>query len=84
LQKFKLNIANTVISQENAGLSTMNTDQLLDLFQLTDTTENAGKKPEKVGDKASMKDVLGNLEELWDARQYQEEYDIDAFLESLK
>lgn len=34
LQKFKMNIANTVISQENASLQSMGTDQLLDLFTL--------------------------------------------------
>lgn len=34
LQRFKLNIANSVISQENASLSSMGTDQLLDLFHV--------------------------------------------------
>lgn len=34
LQKFKMNIANTVISQENTSLQSMGTDQLLDLFTL--------------------------------------------------
>lgn len=34
LQKFKMNIANTVISQENSSLQSMGTDQLLDLFTL--------------------------------------------------
>lgn len=39
LQKFKLNIANTVISQENSSLLSMNTSDLLELFQLSDATE---------------------------------------------
>lgn len=34
LQKFKMSIANTVISQENASLQSMGTDQLLNLFTL--------------------------------------------------
>lgn len=34
LQKFKMNIANTVISQENTSLQSMGTEQLLDLFTL--------------------------------------------------
>ena len=38
LQKFKLNIANTVISQDNSGLKSMNTAELLDLFHLSSTT----------------------------------------------
>lgn len=36
LQKFKMTIANTIISQDNASLKTMGTDQLLDLFSLDD------------------------------------------------
>jgi len=39
LQKFKLNIANTVISQENSSLLSMNTSELLDLFQLSEASE---------------------------------------------
>lgn len=34
LQKFKMSIANTVISQENSSLQSMGTDQLLNLFTL--------------------------------------------------
>lgn len=34
LQKFKMSIANTVISQDNASLQSMGTEQLLDLFTL--------------------------------------------------
>ena len=34
LQRFKMNIANSVVNQENNSLRTMNTDQLLDLFDL--------------------------------------------------
>lgn len=39
LQKFKMNIANTVISQENASLQSMGTEQLLDLFTLDKVEE---------------------------------------------
>lgn len=34
LQKFKMSIANTIISQDNASLQSMGTDQLLNLFSL--------------------------------------------------
>jgi TATA-binding protein-associated factor len=37
LQRFKLNIASSVVNEQNAGLSTMNTNQVLDLFDVTDT-----------------------------------------------
>jgi TATA-binding protein-associated factor len=32
LQRFKLNIANSVVNQQNAGMESMDTDQILDLF----------------------------------------------------
>lgn len=48
LQKFKLNLANTVISQENSSLLSMNTSELLDLFQLSDTPGEVAKGSEKV------------------------------------
>jgi TATA-binding protein-associated factor len=34
LQKFKLNIANTVVTTDNSSLKTMDTGQLLDLFAI--------------------------------------------------
>ena len=85
LQKFKLNIANTVISQDNSSLSTMDTGQLLDLF-----TVEKEKKKEKSSAKqndtgqASFKTMMENLGELWDEEQYETEYNLDNFIESLK
>lgn len=37
LQRFKIDVASTVVNQQNAGLSTMDTDQILDLFNLSDS-----------------------------------------------
>lgn len=34
LQRFKIDVASTVVNQQNAGLATMDTDQILDLFNL--------------------------------------------------
>jgi hypothetical protein len=53
LQQFKLNIANMIVSQENASFSTMNADQLFDLFQLTDV--DSTKKKEEDCDQRSRK-----------------------------
>lgn len=36
LQKFKLITANTIVTDENAAMETMQTDQLFDLFNLSD------------------------------------------------
>ena len=44
LQKFKMSIANTVISQDNASMQSMGTDQLLNLFTLDKVRLQDGKK----------------------------------------
>ncbi|XP_062927802.1 TATA-binding protein-associated factor 172 isoform X2 [Mobula hypostoma] len=82
LQKFKMSIANTIISQENASLQSMGTDQLLDLFTLDkDGQENKGSGSTE---KSSVKAILENLGELWDQQQYDTEYNLDNFMHSLK
>ncbi|XP_067858540.1 TATA-binding protein-associated factor 172 isoform X3 [Heptranchias perlo] len=82
LQKFKMSIANTVISQENASFQSMGTDQLLDLF----TLDKDGQEDKGSGstEKSSMKAILENLGELWDQQQYDTEYNLDNFMHSLK
>jgi len=97
LQRFKIDIASTVVNQQNAGLNTMATDQILDLFNLGETAGDAEKprQPDgsnvdemvdehgdvmKPGDKGWMSD----LGELWDERQYQEEFDLDGFLKNMQ
>ncbi|KAI3362605.1 hypothetical protein L3Q82_001692 [Scortum barcoo] len=85
LQKFKMSIANTIISQENASLQSMGTDQLLNLFTLDkgEKGEKGEQSPSTSG-KASMKSVLDGLGELWDQQQYDSEYNLDNFMHSLQ
>ncbi|CAI7592976.1 unnamed protein product [Penicillium bialowiezense] len=95
LQRFKIDVASTVVNQQNAGLGTMDTDQLLDLFNLGETADSA-EKPDAAGNEVDMVDIdgevkekgkkgwLDDLGELWDDRQYQEEYNLDSFLETMK
>lgn len=92
LQKFKLTIANTVISQENSSLQSMGTDQLLDLFTLDDQKKGSVSTPiEMHGARSSdrnssgrgIKSVLDTLPDLWDDHQYETEYDLCNFLQSL-
>ncbi|RUS75204.1 hypothetical protein EGW08_017041 [Elysia chlorotica] len=74
LQKFKLAVANTVISQENSSMQTMGTDQLLDLFVLdqrgnpTSSRASSSGRDGKdgVGKKETVRSILDGLEELWD------------------
>jgi TATA-binding protein-associated factor len=83
LQRFKLHIANSVINQQNATLTSMDTDQILDLFQTPPVgAQEAKKKAVDPNKKASAKAILENLEELWDEKQY-EEFDAENFVDSL-
>lgn len=92
LQKFKLTIANTVISSENSCLDSMATDQLLDLFELSpaakDKNENNNEKASSTlsdtgTGQVSMRMMLDSLPDLWDTTQYENEYDLNNFLQSL-
>ncbi|KAI1306108.1 TATA-binding protein-associated factor mot1 [Mortierella claussenii] len=95
LQKFKLNIASTVINQQNSGIQSMGTDQILDLFQISGAEEtdvsgrrkgkhNGGASEGSGNQKMTTKNVLESLEGLWDEKQYEEEYNLDSFISSLK
>ena len=87
------------MNQQNAGLGTMETDQILDLFSLGETAvtgEARDKGPADEVDEDNAVDATGavkekgkkgwldDLGELWDDRQYQEEYDLDSFLATMK
>lgn len=103
LQKFKLIIANTVVSDENASIDTMGTDQLFDLFTLSEQNKKAMGKGKAVTSgetvtitnesssasgsgrgTVTVKHILENLPELWEDKQYEEEYDLTQFLQNLK
>jgi TATA-binding protein-associated factor len=84
LQKFKLTIANTVISNDNSSLQTMATDQLLDLFSLGNNKGDITNKASASRSDTGMKNILENLPELWDSQQYDSEYDLTNFIQSLK
>lgn len=93
-------MASTVVNQQNAGLGTMETDQILDLFNLGDTADGIDKPA--AGDSAAngneedMVDATGevrekgkkgwldDLGELWDDKQYKEEFSLDGFLANMK
>ncbi|XP_033118487.1 TATA-binding protein-associated factor 172-like [Anneissia japonica] len=83
LQKFKMNIANTVISQDNSALQSMATEQLLDLFSLDKGNQSSIDQTEEKDTPQSMKAVMSNLGELWDDKQYENEYDLSSFMQSL-
>ncbi|KAK7208345.1 hypothetical protein BZA70DRAFT_273502 [Myxozyma melibiosi] len=103
LQRFKMNIANTIVNQQNSGLSTMDTDQILDLFDVGDgggsngaaAVDAAGKSGPGTGEEDVVdeqgqiirkgdRSAVHGLSELWDEREYEEEYNLDSFIQSLK
>ena len=108
MQQFKLGIANAVVNADNASLRTMDTDRLLDLFNVSqdtpaarlkqsaaaaaaadamesDAAATAGAAAQDEGARKRKRGgVLADLQEMWDQSQYDEEYNMDAFLSSLK
>ena len=113
LQRFKIDVASTVVNQQNAGLATMETDQILDLFNISssdpsasgsggsalppppsntmDVDVNPGAKEEEMVDATTgqvrekgKKGWMDDLDELWDEKGYEEEFDLNGFLKSMK
>lgn len=84
LQKFKLNIANTVINEDNKSLTWMGTDQLLNLFTL-DAAQDPSKSIQSSSNSAnrSAKAIMEGMEELWDSQQYDTEYSLEYFMSSV-
>ncbi|KAJ2852119.1 TATA-binding protein-associated factor mot1 [Coemansia brasiliensis] len=82
VQAFKLHVANSIVNQQNAGLASMNTNELLDLFDVS-PPKNKSEKKEQQGPAKSISKALEGLEELWDTSQYDDEYNLDQFIESL-
>lgn len=87
LQRFKLNIASSVVTQQNAGLESMNTDQVLDLFKISTGEEDASaaaakKKAQEQSGPVSQQNLLEGLEDLPDEDEYQG-LGMDSFLGSL-
>ena len=91
LQRFKLNIAQSVINQDNHSLRSMGSNQLLDLFCLGNKrpskneaagTDAASSLVAGPSDKKGIKAVLEDIGQLWDCNQYEEEYDLDSYVNS--
>lgn len=85
LQRFKLNIASSVITQQNSGLASMDTDLVLDLFQRTDGSDSPAKKKEgkEPTGPVRQKHLLEGLEDLPAEEEYAQ-LDLANFMGSLK
>jgi len=85
LQRFKLNIANSVVTQQNSGLASMDTDLVLDLFKHTSVEED-GPRAKKDNDQNATasphKNILSGLEDLPAEEEYQD-LDLSSFMTSI-
>jgi len=89
-----MNIANTVITHDNASLKSMNSGQVLDLFKCSSDSQDHFTEPTSSDVQSSndestakqqsgVKGVLSDLGGLWNS-QYNEEYNIKSFLKSMQ
>lgn len=84
LQRFKLGIANSVVNIENSNLSSMGTEQLMNMFN-RDTPATSEQKPKdnSAGVPSGYAKLLENITEVWDETQYENEYNLNNFIKSL-
>lgn len=87
MQRFKLNIANSVVTQQNAGLSSMDTGFVLELFKRTTDEEGvraAGKRRERKEGSGpfNSKKTVQDVGDLHSEEEYQG-LDLAHFMESL-
>ena len=81
LQRFKLKIANTVITEENLNLNRMSKQNMLSLFNSDKGASKQSSMANTTG--RGAKSMLENLQELWDESEYREEYDIANYISTL-
>jgi len=95
LQRFKTHVAGAVVNAENASLQSMSTEEVLDLFELSPATTAEGAAPSAQasgggegggggdGGSGGLQSLLSNVGSLWGSEEYEEEYDLDEFLDQL-
>jgi TATA-binding protein-associated factor len=85
LQRFKLNVANSVVTQQNSGLASMDTDLVLDLFRHTTAEEETAAASNKEKDLTAppgQRNILQGLEDLPAEEEYQD-LELSSFMSSL-
>ena len=82
LQRFKLNVASTVVSQQNSDLASLGTDQVLDLFNVSNEDEDDSKKKKASDAPVSRKALLEGLEDMPDGEDFAD-LDLASFTSTL-
>eukprot|EP00890_Picochlorum_soloecismus_P001543 jgi/Picsp_1/238/NSC_00237-R1_snf2 super family len=82
LQRFKLDVAATVVNADNISMKAMDTGSLLDTLVASKESEEQEKKV--ITPKTGLAAILAELPDLDEtAAQYQTEFDLDAFRKSM-
>lgn len=82
-----MNISSAIINSENAGIASMGTDQIIDLFSVDSGGDASGaggdEKKTALAGKVGAKDAIANLGQLWDEGEY-EDLQVDDFLKNVQ
>ena len=92
MQRFKLGIANSVVNMENSSLSSMGTEQLINMFNKDEQTQKSNQNKSDAsksihlpaGCSSSYQRLIENISEIWDESQYENEFNVSNFIGSLK
>ena len=88
LQRFKLDVAAAVVNTDNVSLAAMETENILDLFAVSDNDKEKKEqesKKKKKGDQGGLAALLESLGDVAKAEeQYAEEFDLGAFKKKLQ
>ncbi len=90
LQRFKLGIANSVVNMDNASLTSMGTEQLINMFNKDEKQTGAQKLKNSDAEHqngaagCSYQKFIENISEIWDESQYENEFNVSSFIDSLK
>lgn len=63
-----MNIASSVINHDNMGISSMDTDQIMDLFNLGESKSEVNAN----SNSGTVKEHIAGLENLWDESLYED------------
>ena len=91
LQKFKLGVADSIVNIENSSLSSMGTEQIMNMFnkdeaeaqQHQQKKDSSASLPGAAAVGGGIQKLIENINDLWDESQYDNEYNLDNFIKTL-
>lgn len=85
LQQWKTRVANTVVNQQNASMNTMDTDVLLDLFEVNSSAKQLEAEKEEIEGprKNAVDKIVEGLGELWNTEEEYQSFDMSDFIKKI-